>query len=435
MTLGNITFGFFVVSLSLFISQLYLYFRSKRNIDFLYATLFFLCGTVFLFGQYQLIHNFSVQSVVLWDKFQNIGIFGYLYTLPLFSTTVLRKKINRDIKISLAVVTAIILGLIIFTNLILTNQVTTYVTVVRAGRGILFVPCIILLVFVTSYLYIQIIKTSGTKVIKPVKYVPNYTPLIVGIGIGLFCGVLDLIGILRGKPTITGATWPFISVGIFIVSSSFAWTFLSKFSTFFGALSESQLNHEKLIERYNKNFFEFVQLIAKTIDAKDHYTAGHSLRVRDYAVKIATTLNLSQTDITILEQAALLHDIGKIATPDGILNKKAPLTKEERQYINMHPVVAREILSTVSDFEDILDIIYHHHERIDGKGYPKGLKRDQIPLLARIIAVADTYDAMLSERPYRSAKTKEEALEELIRVKGSQLDQEIVDKFIEVIAA
>jgi putative nucleotidyltransferase with HDIG domain len=435
MGIGEITFGFFVISLALVMSQLYLYFRSKRNVDFLYASLFFLCGTIFLFGQFQLIHNFSAQSVIFWDKFQNIGTFGYLYTLPLFSATVLRKKISRDIKITLAVLTVIIFGLVLFTNLILTDQVTTYLTVTRAGRGILFVPLIMLLIFVTSYLYIQIIKTSRTKTIKPVEYVPNYTPLIVGISIALFCGVLDLIGILRGKPTITGATWPFVSVGIFIVSISFIWTFLSKFSTFFGALSESQSNHEKLIERYNKNFFEFVQLIAKTIDAKDHYTAGHSLRVRNYAIKIATTLNLSHADITILEQAALLHDIGKIATPDGILNKKAPLTKEERQYINMHPVVAREILSTVSDFEDILDIIYHHHERIDGKGYPKGLKRDQIPLLARIIAVADTYDAMLSERPYRSAKTKDEAIDELIRVKGSQLDQEIVDRFIEVVAA
>jgi putative nucleotidyltransferase with HDIG domain len=435
MGIGDITFGFFVISFSLFISQLYLYLTSKRNVEFLYASLFFLCGTIFLFGQFQLTHNFSTASAVFWDKFQNVGIFGYLYALPLFSATMMRKKINRNIKIMLAVLTLVIIGLVLFTDFVLTDQINSYSTAIRARRGILFMPFITLLLFVTSYLFVQIIRTSRIKIIKPVGYTPNYTPLIVGISIGLFCGVLDLIGIVRGKPTIAGATWPFILFGVFIVSVSFAWTFLSKFSTFFGALSESQLNHDKLIERYNKNFFEFVQLIAKTIDAKDHYTAGHSLRVRDYAIKIATTLNLSQTDITLLEQAALLHDIGKIATPDGILNKKAPLTREERQYINMHPVVAREILSTVSDFEGILDIIYHHHERIDGKGYPKGLKKEQIPLLARIIAVADTYDAMLSERPYRSAKTKKEAIDELIRVKGSQLDHKIVDRFIEVVAA
>jgi len=175
---------------------------------------------------------------------------------------------------------------------------------------------------------------------------------------------------------------------------------------------------------------EFVQLIAKTLDAKDHYTAGHSLRVMDYAVRIAKTLDIPECEIELLKQACLLHDIGKISIPDGILNKKKPLTKKERDYILRHPVIGKKILSTFSEFKGILDIIYAHHERIDGKGSPDGVAREQIPLLARILAVADTYDAMRSERPYRSAKTKESAIDELNKIKGSQLDEEIVDKFI-----
>ena len=176
---------------------------------------------------------------------------------------------------------------------------------------------------------------------------------------------------------------------------------------------------------------EFIQLIAKTLDAKDQYTAGHSLRVMDYAVRIANTLDLPNREIEMLKQACLLHDIGKISIPESILNKEKPLTKEERDYIMKHPEIGKKILSTVSEFKDILDIIYTHHERIDGKGYPDGITDQSIPLLARILAVADTYDAMRSERPYRRARTKKAAIDELNKIKGSQLDEEIVDTFIQ----
>lgn len=433
MSLMEITLGFFFVTLALFIGQLYLYFRSKWSIDFLYASLFFLCSSIFLFGQFQLTQNFTSEWAVFWSKFQFLGIFGFLYTVPLLSATVMREHVGRKINLGLGFVTVIILGLIVFTKLILSNQLQLYLGVVRAGRGIIFFPVAALIILVASYFYVQIIRTARRYAITPAEYVPNYTPAIFGIGIALVCGFLDVLGIILNRAIIPGVSQPFTIFGVFVVSISYAWTFLSRYSRFFNALDESQLNHDRLVERYNRNFIEFVHLIAKTIDAKDHYTAGHSLRVRDYCINIAKVLNLPDSDITLLEQAALLHDIGKIATPDGILNKKAPLTMEEREHINMHPVVAKQILSTVSDFEDILDIIYNHHERIDGKGYPDGKSREQIPLLSKIIAVADTYDAMLSERPYRSAKTKKEAIEELMRVKGTQLDHDIVERFLKVI--
>jgi len=213
------------------------------------------------------------------------------------------------------------------------------------------------------------------------------------------------------------------------------WTFLSQYTWAFTNLTKSQeeieklveKSNRKLVEKSNRDFLEFVHLIAKTLEAKDHYTAGHSLRVMDYATKIAQALNLPDKEIELLKQACLLHDIGKISIPDGILNKKKNLTKKEREHILKHPIIGKNILSTVSEFKEILDIIY-------AKGYPDGKTKDEIPLLARILAVADTYDAMRSERPYRRAKSKKQALKELQLARGSQLDEEVVDIFIKALS-
>jgi HD-GYP domain-containing protein (c-di-GMP phosphodiesterase class II) len=143
---------------------------------------------------------------------------------------------------------------------------------------------------------------------------------------------------------------------------------------------------------------------------------------------------LPKNDVDLLKQACLLHDIGKIGIPDGILNKKSALSDKEREYIFRHPAAGKQILSSVADFHGILEIIQTHHERVDGKGYPHGLNREDIPLLARILSVADTYDAICSERPYRKAKSKTQAIAELQTVKNKQLDGAIVDKFIEVLS-
>ncbi len=216
-------------------------------------------------------------------------------------------------------------------------------------------------------------------------------------------------------------------------------TFLVLTSFFSIILFSCHFNRQRRIERLAKssdrNFGEFIQMVTKTLNAKDSYTADHSVRVMEYSVQIANTLSLPESEIDLLKQACLLHDIGKICIPDCILNKKDVLTDEEREHIVRHPELGKQILSTVGEFKHILDIIYAHHERVDGKGYPDGRTRDEIPLLARILAVADTYDAMLPERPYRRAKTKDEAIQELHNVKGTQLDEEIVDTFIEVLSA
>ena len=176
-----------------------------------------------------------------------------------------------------------------------------------------------------------------------------------------------------------------------------------------------------------------IYALAATVDAKDSYTYGHSRKVSEYAVAISEALGLPQDKITTIRAASLLHDIGKVGVPDSVLNKKEPLTEEDWKPIKGHPKLGVEILRHVIDLVNCLPAIMHHHERYDGSGYPSGLKGEQIPLEARILAVADAYDAMTSPRPYREQFSMEEAINELKRCAGAQFDAELVDIFCDII--
>ena len=169
--------------------------------------------------------------------------------------------------------------------------------------------------------------------------------------------------------------------------------------------------------------------LAATVDAKDHYTYGHSRKVSDYSVAIAEALSLPQDRIEIIRAAGLLHDIGKVGIPDSILNKRGRLTEEEWEPVKAHPKLGADILRHVIDLANCLPAIMHHHEHCDGKGYPSGLKGDSIPIEARILAIADAYDAMTSPRPYREQLSPQQATNELRRRAGTQFDSELVDIF------
>ncbi len=172
-----------------------------------------------------------------------------------------------------------------------------------------------------------------------------------------------------------------------------------------------------------------IYALAATVDAKDSYTYGHSRKVSEYAVMMGETMNMPPDKISILRAAGLLHDIGKVGVPDSILTKKSALTCEEWNPIRTHPDLGVEILKHVIDLVNCLPAIQHHHEHYDGSGYPNGLKTVSIPLEARILAIADAYDAMTSPRPYRSQLALEEALLELRRCAGTQFDPELVEIF------
>jgi len=177
---------------------------------------------------------------------------------------------------------------------------------------------------------------------------------------------------------------------------------------------------------------ETLEAVSSIVEANDPYTAGHSARVTELAIEIARKMGLRDGQIETLRIAGFLHDVGKVGIPGNVLNKPARLTQAEWLMIQAHPVVSAQTAERVAAFEDAVPAIRHHHERWDGTGYPDGLKGEEIPLLARILAVADGYDAMTSERPYRRALTEEEVLAELEEGAGTQWDSQVVDVLVKM---
>jgi len=195
----------------------------------------------------------------------------------------------------------------------------------------------------------------------------------------------------------------------------------------------AQMALVRLYEEAKELCFSITQALVMAIEAKDSYTAGHSMRVTAIAEKIGQKLGFNQEQLEKLKKAALLHDIGKIGIPEKILNKPGKLLPEEYREIQNHPEIGLEIIKPIEQMRDIFEIIYHHHEKYDGSGYPSGLKGEEIPLEARVLAVADAYEAMTSDRAYRKALTKEEAVSEILKQKGQQFDQKVVDAFLAVL--
>ncbi len=193
-----------------------------------------------------------------------------------------------------------------------------------------------------------------------------------------------------------------------------------------------QLVEEKTDE-IQKIFIQSITTITYAVDAKDRYTKGHSVRVAQYCLAIAKKLNWSKQDCLNLYYIALLHDIGKIGIPDSILNKPIKLTDEEYRMVRSHPVMGANILRPITMVPQICDGARYHHERYDGKGYPYGLKGDDIPYVARIIGIADAYDAITSNRIYEKAQVEDYAIKELRKGRGTQFDPFLTDVMLEII--
>lgn len=190
-----------------------------------------------------------------------------------------------------------------------------------------------------------------------------------------------------------------------------------------------------LIEKYiaeKRNMIDLITSLANTLDSRDNYTAFHSNNVANYSKAIAEELKLKQNVCKNIYIGGLLHDIGKIGISENVLNKSSKLTTDEFLHIKQHPSIGYELVKHIKPFEKsgVLNMILYHHERYDGKGYPKGLKGEEIPLEARIMAVADAFDAMTSHRVYREARRLEYTLNELQKERGKQFDPMVVDAFL-----
>lgn len=187
----------------------------------------------------------------------------------------------------------------------------------------------------------------------------------------------------------------------------------------------------KALQEQHKETTEMAaRSILHALDLKDKYTFGHSMRVAFYALAVGKEMGLSAEELYKLELASLFHDVGKIGIPDSILLKPARLNEEEFQVMKTHPSKSAEILKGFKDFDDVAQFALHHHERFDGRGYPDGLKGEDIPFFSRIILICDTYDAMTSTRPYRKGLDHEIAFEELEQFAGTQFDPYIVKAFV-----
>ena len=186
-------------------------------------------------------------------------------------------------------------------------------------------------------------------------------------------------------------------------------------------------------EDLEKAYLEMIETLRFTVEAKDPYTRGHSDRVSEFSALIGKYMGLADSEIETLRVGGLFHDIGKIGIPDSILLKDSKLTDEEYSEIKNHPSIGAHILCNAKAFVDILPIVKHHHERFDGKGYPSKLEGENIPLLARIAAVADTFDAMTSKRTYRNALPIDVVKAEIEKCSGTQFDPEVATVFLDIL--
>jgi putative nucleotidyltransferase with HDIG domain len=196
------------------------------------------------------------------------------------------------------------------------------------------------------------------------------------------------------------------------------------------------MKNEELSRTYEQlriRYMDTIEALRQVVDTKDEYTRGHSDRVAYYCVRIGEAIGLGEDEIEAIRIAGLFHDIGKMSIADDILLKSDSLSLKEYEEIKKHPIKGARILSVLSIFKDVVPIVKCHHERIDGKGYPEGLKGDEIPLSSRIVAVADAFDAMMSDRHYRSRLDLKSAIKQLIDGAGTQFDPDVVKCFVEIL--
>lgn len=198
-------------------------------------------------------------------------------------------------------------------------------------------------------------------------------------------------------------------------------------------ISDINIELEDANKKLEKAYLDIVETLRATVEAKDSYTRGHSDRVSAYSVLIGKYLSLSEEELENLKIGGLFHDVGKIGIPDTILLKNGKLTDEEYTEIKSHPIIGFNILNNSEMFKNIIPFVKYHHERFDGKGYPEGLSGESIPYMARIAAIADSFDAMSSKRVYRDSMQKEVVREEIAKNSGTQFDPEISKVFLDII--
>ncbi|MCB2181283.1 MAG: HD domain-containing protein [Desulfobulbaceae bacterium] len=231
---------------------------------------------------------------------------------------------------------------------------------------------------------------------------------------------LEIKGEAYGLLGISGNTHEFSSVELEIFCS-------------LGSQAAIALENATLYEKLHDAFLHTAEALAEAINSRDPYTGGHTRRVSQYSLQLAEALNLSTKEKEDLRLGAILHDIGKIGIDDAILRKGGIFSPEEKEIMKNHPEIGANILEHVDEMEEVIRGVRHHHEWFDGSGYPDGLRKNDIPLAARIIAIADVFDALTTDRPYRKAMKKEAAIKIIQEDAGSHFDPELLDMFSDIL--
>ena len=252
-------------------------------------------------------------------------------------------------------------------------------------------------------------------------YLREYPFELAGILLVLTAGLLELI---------LSRVIPFYAAGLILSISLIFMLILSSVQ----GIRDLITGFKEREQHHSETTLRTIRTVAGTIDAKDEYTGGHSVRVAEYASRLAAALGKSDQECRNIHYIGLMHDIGKIGVPDIILNKQGKLVQDEFSLMKLHPTIGCEIIGDIDSVEGLKDGVLYHHERFDGKGYPFGLKGENIPLVARILCLADSYDAMTSARPYRSRLSDEEVKKEIKRCSGLQFDPVLAEVFLTLIS-
>ncbi len=263
-------------------------------------------------------------------------------------------------------------------------------------------------------------------------YAPIEDP-VTGRTLGIFETYQPYASVLGEIRFATGLLWAFLLVGTG-AAYMFQFGMVRSMARNLVETEEEVLEVNERLEtsltRIEEHSLGTLQALTAAVDAKDSYTAHHSLSVTDHVIAVGRQLRLEQEDLELLERAALLHDIGKIGVPESVLLKPSKLTDEEFTIVKRHSASGSDIIGSIPFLQGLVPLVRHHHEHWDGSGYPDGLAGERIPRLARILAVADAFDAMVSNRPYRPAMSLTRARNELLRCRAMQFDPEAVDAFM-----
>lgn len=416
----------------LFLVFLYIHLL-RREETALHTSQLFLWTSVYILGEMMLVMVSDFRWKVFWQRVEYLGPAGLMTAFPLaalsYAATV-SGGTPRSLRILFGRVMpwfSLAFGVLLFWgDLLVTERPYFYSGFILQGREGPFFPIYAAFLFLSLGVGYAIILSSFLRSRRRDDW-----PLVAATTVGLLTGVFDVLRVLLPSPVRFGS---FFAHGLFLMSFLYGYTILRQLDRLYRKIDEDERTIRALLSLSDKDFTDLVAVLIHIIDAKDRYTAGHSMRVAEYAVKLGETLNLDEATLKNLRVAGLLHDIGKIGVSESILNKPDRLTAEEYEAVKKHSELGALILQHADDFRNIVPCVRHHHEHIDGSGYPDGLRGEEILLPARILAVVDTYDALTSDRPYRARLPLGDALRILREAAGHQLDPDLVDRFCGLVA-